>query len=56
MTLGDFLKRVDVEKDKNKMILLDLGEGWSNEDDDTCCYDELKKDVIIELETMTEDQ
>lgn len=32
MTLGDFLKRVDVEKDKDKMIILDLGEGWSNID------------------------
>ena len=26
------------------------------EDADPCCYDELKKDVIVELETMTEDQ
>ena len=30
MTLKDFLKRVDIEKDGDKMILLDLGEGWSN--------------------------
>lgn len=30
MTLGDFLKRVDIEKDKDKMILIDFGEGWSN--------------------------
>ena len=32
MTLGDFLKRVDIEKDKDKMILIDFGEGWSNAD------------------------
>ena len=30
MTLGDFLKRVDIEKDKDKLILIDFGEGWSN--------------------------
>ena len=30
MTLGDFLKRVDIEKDKDKPILLDLGDGWAN--------------------------
>lgn len=30
MTLGDFLKRVDIEKDKDKMILLDCGDGWAN--------------------------
>lgn len=30
MTLGDFLKRVDIEKDRDKPILIDWGEGWSN--------------------------
>lgn len=30
MTLGDFLKRVDIEKDKDKMICIDFGDGWSN--------------------------
>lgn len=30
MTLKDFLKRVDIEKDGDKMILFDFGEGWSN--------------------------
>ena len=32
MTLKDFLKRVDIERDGDKMILLDWGEGWSNID------------------------
>ena len=27
MTLKDFLKRVDIERDGDKMILLDWGEG-----------------------------
>lgn len=30
MTLGDFLKIVDVQKDKDKMIVIDYGEGWGN--------------------------
>ena len=30
MTLNDFLKKVDIKKDKEKMIILDLGDGWSN--------------------------
>lgn len=30
MILSDFLKRVDIEKDKNKPILIDYGDGWSN--------------------------
>ena len=30
MTVGDFLKRIDPEKDKDKMLILDDGEGWSN--------------------------
>ena len=30
VTLGDLLKRVDIEKDKDKMILLDCGDGWAN--------------------------
>ena len=30
MTLGDLLERVDIEKDRDKMILLDCGDGWAN--------------------------
>ena len=30
MTLGDLLKRVDIEKDRDKIILLDCGDGWAN--------------------------
>jgi hypothetical protein len=30
MTLGDFLEKVDIEKDRDKMILLDCGDGWAN--------------------------
>ena len=30
MTLNDFLKRVDIERDKDKMLLHSDGIGWSN--------------------------
>ena len=30
MTLNDFLKRVDIEKDKHKMLIHSDGIGWSN--------------------------
>lgn len=30
MTLNDFLKRIDIEKDKDKMLLWCDGVGWSN--------------------------
>lgn len=30
MTLNDFLKRIDIEKDKDKMLLHSDGIGWSN--------------------------
>ena len=30
MTLGDFLKIVDIEKDRDKIIVIDYGEGWGN--------------------------
>ena len=30
MTVEDFLKRIDPEKDKDKMLIFDDGEGWSN--------------------------
>lgn len=40
MTLNDFLKRVDIDKAKDKMIILTTeGEGWSNawfKETDTC--------------------
>lgn len=39
MTLNDFLKRVDVDKAKDKMIILTDEEGWSNawfKETDTC--------------------
>lgn len=32
MTLNDFLKRVDIERDKDKMIIYKEGEGWTNID------------------------
>ena len=30
MTLNDFLKRIDLEKDKDKMLLWSDGIGWTN--------------------------
>lgn len=30
MTLGDFLKRVDVVKDRDKMLIITDGIGWTN--------------------------
>lgn len=30
MTLNDFLKRIDIEKDKNKMLIHSDGIGWTN--------------------------
>ena len=30
MTLNDFLKRIDTLKDKDKMMILSDGKGWSN--------------------------
>lgn len=30
MTLNDLLKRIDVEKDKNKMFIFREGIGWDN--------------------------
>lgn len=30
MTLNDFLKRIDKNKDKDKMIIFREGKGWSN--------------------------
>lgn len=30
MTLNDFLKRIDIEKDKDKMIIFSDGVGWTN--------------------------
>ena len=32
MTLGDFLKRVDIERDKDKMLILSDHIGWINID------------------------
>ena len=32
MTLNDFLKRIDKERDKDKIILFREGKGWSNID------------------------
>ena len=30
MTLNDFLKRVDLEQDKDKMLIYRDGKGWTN--------------------------
>lgn len=32
MTVNDFLKRIDIEKDKDKMIIISDGVGWTNLD------------------------
>nr|WP_312985411.1 hypothetical protein [Clostridioides sp.] len=39
MTLNDFLKRIDIDKAKDKMIIFTEGKGWSNvwfKETDTC--------------------
>ena len=30
MTLNDFMKRIDLEKDKDKMMIFSDGKGWAN--------------------------
>ena len=39
MTLNDFLKRIDLEKDKDKMLIWSDGIGWTNVEikKDDCC-------------------
>ena len=39
MTLNDFMKRIDLGKDKDKMLLWSDGIGWTNVEikKDNCC-------------------
>ena len=39
MTLNDFMKRIDLEKDKDKMLIWSDGIGWTNVEikKDDCC-------------------
>lgn len=43
MTVGDFLKRIDPENDKDKMLILFDGEGWSN----IMLYAESNSEIVI---------